>query len=492
MYEAALTLSVACLILASSYFVRQRCFNIYHPLTTYTAIHALIFVIRPILGYFLHYNSVYQAFEFMPTVEDKTTVIVAANVAYLCFFYWSLYTGGVPMHYSTDAHDNEERRRLTQVFIWVLVLLGPVALYSLYNSYSALSGGEYVKGMVMDKSTGISYNTSSNGYITDAQNVLAPCCALILWLGKFRPASWIPILGYAVLKSGTGGRGSVVMALVMAALFYCYDHRSRFPPMKALGVAVSVVIAFNAVGADRGATLREWMGQEVTYDKGDRIAEVDKQKFMEGMDFANMEFFEYLVYVIPDRSGTYDYFLDNFQIFTDPVPRVLWSGKPMGEPFRRIWLWDFGSPIGMTRSIPGEGWYAAGWLGVVVWASLWGAMLGTLYRRFAQSRQSTISVACFMIFSGGLITTYRDGQALTLVRNSGMYLAPIFVWYWVGRYLGLPKAAELRGQAAKLLRLSRAKAVGDGVEEPAAPLSHLPAAVRRRRLALAQQSGERE
>jgi hypothetical protein len=108
MYEAALTLSVACLVLAIAYYVRLPCFSFYHPLTAYTAIHALVFVIRPVFGYFLQYDAIYQAFNFIPSPEDRTTVILASNVAYLCFFYWSLYTGSVPMRFASDAFDTED------------------------------------------------------------------------------------------------------------------------------------------------------------------------------------------------------------------------------------------------------------------------------------------------------------------------------------------------------------------------------------------------
>lgn len=505
MYEIALLLSAACMIGAIAYYVRLPCCSIYHPLTWYTAVHCLLFVIRPICGYFLHYEGIYIAFHFEPSLMDRVTVILASNLSYLCFFYWAIHFGQMPMRFNADRYDEEEKRRLTQVFVWVAVLVFPIGLYSLSLTYSSLTNGTTVEGMVLDRSTGVSYNTQANGYITDAQLLLAPTCALIAWLGRFRPTSWLPIAAFVVLRSGTGGRGPFMLALLMVALFYCYELRRRFLPVKLLAAAVPVLLLFQIIGADRGATLREWMGQQVVQDAEAQLEKGKQVKFLEAMDFANMEFFEYLVYVIPQRSGTYDYFLDNFQILTDPVPRVLWTGKPMGEPLRRIWLWDYGEPIGMTRSIPGEGWYALGWIGVVLWSSLWGAFVGVVYQKYVNSRQTMMQTACYLIFTAGLLTTYRDGQALSVVRNTGMYLFPVFVWYWVARYFGLPKAADLRRMAiqkAKQLARRQGSPAPEG-SQPTGPapapaadmaarahLAALPAPVRRRRLALRQMAAD--
>jgi hypothetical protein len=507
MYETALLFSLLCWIIAVAYYVRLPCFSLFHPLTIYSAVYGLIFVVRPICGYFLEYDSLYKAFDFMPTVADKTTVIAAANISYLCFFYAALQVASQPMRFASDQFDAEERRRLTQIFIWVLVLVVPPGLYSLAASYRALGGGEVVQGMILDQATGTQVNTQSNGYLTDVQLLLAPCCAIILWLGRFKPIAFVPFLIFLGIKAGTGGRSPFIVASVMGAMFYCYDLRKRFPPVRIAWMAVGMLMVFNAIGADRGATIREMFGQKVTYDAAARFDEAKGAKFLETMDFANMEFFEYIVYVVPQRSGTYDFFLDNFQVFTEPVPRVLWTGKPVGEPFRRIWLWDFGKPIGMTRSIPGEGWYALGWLGVVLWSMLWGWGMGKLYQRFVESRQTTLHVASYIIITGFSIVIYRDGQLLTFVRSLGVYLAPVYLWFMLARYMGLPRAAELRRRAVLAARRAMGAADGAAGETGAvngAPavaaaqpseatryqawVKALPAAAQRRRLAL--QSGE--
>lgn len=491
MYEIALLISTICLIGVTFYFVQQPSFNIYHPLGLYIVVHALLFVVRPITGEILHYTTLYTVYDFTPSLEERLTVIYAANLCFLCFSFFCLRTGNMPMAFRFDRFDTEEQRRLSQVFVWTLMAVMPIGLYSFITSYHDLSGGEAVKGMIIDQASGYKYNTDTNGYLTDAQGMLGPCAALIIWMGRFRLLSWFPLAGFVLFRAGTGGRGPFVLALLMACLLYCIEKRRRFPPVLFVGWAAAGLMLFSTIGADRGATLREMLGQKVTVDAEAGRDDAKKQKFLESMDWANMEYFEYLVYVIPHKSGTYDYFLDNFQLFTDPVPRIYWTQKPRGEPFRKIFLFNYGNPVGMTRSLPGEGWYALGWFGVVIWSSLWGYITGSVYRRFANSAQTTMQTCSYVMFWAILVLFYRDGMLLTMIHNLGVYLAPVAIWYIFARLFAVPKAAQLRREA-KLAARRAEQLSADADLDPAdlakrkeqSYFAALPAAVRRRRLAM--------
>ena len=74
----------------------------------------------------------------------------------------------------------------------------------------------------------------------------------------------------------------------------------------------------------------------------------------------------------------------------------------------------------MTRSLPGEGWYAWGWFGVIVWCGLWGYVLGLIYRKFVEGSQSAFKTAAYMIFVPILIIGYRDGTLVTMFAGQVM------------------------------------------------------------------------
>lgn len=484
MYLAALGFSLLCFLGVCLYYFRSPAFSVFHPLTFYTAFHGLVFVLRPFIVWWIDLKDLYYGYEFMPSLSDKVTVLVASNMGFLVFALFCLRAAPSPMRFNHSEVTREQRRRLSSLFIWVIVICGPPAAYSLLNSYGSSTNFD---GMVLDRGTGITINTKNIGYVTDLQMMAVSLSAMIAWLARFRLYSLLPIASFVLMRAGTGGRSPFVIALVSAALFYMYEKRLRMPSLRVTIGAALLLAVFGAVGQDRGAAIRQTLGLE----EKSAFAETDRPQgtFLTGMDYANMEFFEYLVYVIPQRSQTYDYFLDNLQVFTEPVPRVFWSGKPVGEPLRRIDLFQYGYPIGMSRSLPGEGWYALGWVGVIVWCALWGMALGKIYEKFVSGRQDTFAVACYLVFLPTLIVVFRDGTLLQLVRSTGIYFTPIAVWYLLARYVGVPRLNDI---AASLVARRRngggtAQAGPGTAPAPAAAraLTSLPPAVRRRRMALA-------
>ncbi len=480
MYAAALAFSVVCFVLVTGYFVRRPSFSLFHPLTFYSAFHGFIFVFRPILARLNDFNLVYRGYQFSPSLSDKLTVIVASNLGFLAFAFFCLMSGDVAMRFKQDSFAVAERERLKPLLFWVLAICVPIGLYSLSKLWAGASGANVdFDTMIRDAGTGVYVNTQGNGYLAEAQLMLATCGALIAWMFRFRLLAILPLLGFVLFRAGTGGRGPFVTAMVTVGLLYLYEHRRRLPSLQVAALLLAAVAIFNVVGNDRGVAIRQALGAE----KGSQIFYNTRanERFLEGMDFANLEYFEYLVYAIPQRTHTYGYFLDSLQVFTEPVPRVLWKGKPVGAPFNRINLLDYGPAIGMTRSLPGEGWYSLGWLGVVIWCGLWGYVLGWIYRRFVQGPQSTFKTAAYMIFVPILIVAFRDGLLATVARQGLFYLAPVVLWYGLAKYAGFPTAVMMRDAA---MRRFRRDSAGDPAAAAEPAVEALPPAVQRRRAAL--------
>ena len=488
MYEAALALSVVCFVLVVGYFVRSPAFSMFHPLTFYSAFHGFLFVFRPIVARINDFDLVYRGYQFTPSPSDKLTVILAANLGFLAFAFFCLFSGNVAMRFKHDRFAIAERERLKPLLFWVLALCVPIGIYSLSKVWTgAASTGIGYDAMVMDAGTGTIVNTKGNGYLADAQLMLASCGALVAWVFRFRLLALLPLIGFVIFRAGTGGRGPFVTALVTVGLLYLYEHRRRMPSLRIIVLLVGVVLVFNSVGNDRGMTIRKALGN----DTGSEVFYRTRadERFLEGMDFANMEYFEYLVYAIPQRTHTYGYFIDTLQVFTEPVPRILWKDKPIGAPFNRINLLDYGRAIGMTRSLPGQGWYSLGWLGVIIWCGLWGYVLGLIYRRFVEGSQSPLKTAAYMIFIPILIVAFRDGQLMTVFRQGLFYLGPVVLWYYLARYLGVPNAATMRAAAMRRLRRRSESDAAAPDPRPNPALAALPAAVQRRRAALLAEPG---
>lgn len=479
MYEiaASVSLLIYCAIVVA--YLRSRYFSAFHPFTLYSMFHGLVFVLRPILSIWLDYQFVYRSYQFTPTTADRTIALMVATLGYVSFAFFSFRkgSGAVAMRFSRDPLLVDERNRLARYFVLAMVICAPLAVWSLAAQAQAAFANRSFAAMVLDRTSGISYNTSGNGYFYEAQLMLMPLTTIVAWVFRFRLLALLPTAAFILFRATTGGRGPFIAAMFALGLFYLYHERRRFPTVNvALGLLLAGAL-FAAIGADRGSALRSALGAETRT----RTFTAPETKFLEGMDFANMEYLEYVIYVVPQRSHSYSYFAETLQLFTEPVPRVLWPGKPIGPPIKFFSMFDYGFPIGATWSLPGVGWMGLGWPGVVFLCGLWGYGLGWIYRRFVESDQSTFKVAAYMCFMPIMVVAFRDGLIVTIFREAIFYLAPVVLWMAIARAFNVPMAADVRAAMARLSRRTGKAAL----LQPDPLFESLPPAVRRRRMALA-------
>lgn len=437
MYTAMLFLSLIVFVGVAVHFWRSGLCSVFHPFTYYLAFQGLLFVFRPMLAHFRGYDRIYYAYKFMPSLTEKLTVLAAANLGFLVFYFFCTHAGHSRMAFKIDSSRFEERAMLRRVLPIMLILCLPLGIYSLLKGVATSVDANTT--MIMS-SQGIVINTSSNGYVTEGTRLLVPICAMFAWLYRFRWYALMPLVTFAVLKAATGGRGGFVVAAAVTALFYFYDQRAKLPGFKAAVAVAAMAMAFSAVGSDRGYALREALG----FENQGVLKASREARFLEGMDFANKEYFEYVVHVVPKRSGTYDYFLSNLQILTEPIPRILWASKPIGAPIQLFKWFDYGTPFGFTMSLPGVGWFELGWLGVVIWCGLWGWGTGRFYEWFVNSPQSALQVSTYLVSLATLIVAYRDGTFLTIARGQLFYMFPLIVMLVSRKAWGLPKLGAIQ------------------------------------------------
>lgn len=410
------------------WYARQPAASAYHPATYYLFFHGVLFVLRPILAYLQHFRSMYRALEFEPSLSDKLTALGAADLAMAVFVLVSVRVAHQPFTRAAPSQRGAPPR-FDRSFWLTIALCLPLALLSLWSGLAGRVSSETT--MVFSESGGRLVNTTGNGYFSDALLMLVPLVVLFAWAGRFRFWALAPLLLFVLVKAGTGGRWPFVMAALSCFSLYMYERRLRWPPARIFIAAVPLVLLFTAIGADRGQAIRQVIyGEQAVRSDFSYFAE----RPLEPMDYANMEFLEFLVHVVPARTGTYDYFLDNLMLFTEPVPRVLWPGKPGGPPFQRIFLSRYAPVLGITVALPGEGWQAAGWIGVALWAALFALIYAVIYNRYVASAQDRVRTALFMIFMPMSLQCFRDGTLLTMFKMSLFTLLPVLIWRALQRF----------------------------------------------------------
>lgn len=427
MYELAMLLNTLVWLAMVVYFVTRPGASIFHPLTFYLAFHFLVFVARAPLVYYRGYDFIYKAYQFNPTIEEKTKALLAATLGLVAFGITILNVGKSPMVFRRTEEDEKKRARMIVPLLITAAIVAPLGLYSLYLSWQSDVSG--TSNMIMDAATKIAINTSSSGYIYESRLMLGPVGVAFAWLFRFRWFSFLPLVAFIFLASGTGTRGPFVLALVAVFLIWLYEQRLRWPNWRVVGPGIVAILLFSAVGLDRGAAVRQILFEDTAV----RNSYTEEMRFLEGMDFGNLQYLEYLVYAVPHRTGTYSYFVENLQLFTEPIPRALWPGKPVGQPIRFYSLFDYGYPIGMTNSVPGAGYQALGFLGVILWASMFGYIWGRIYEAFVARHQSNIKVLGFMIFLPLSMLAFRDGTLLSIARFGMFLVFPVLLLWFLSR-----------------------------------------------------------
>lgn len=424
MYEMLLALNVIIYVWVLAWYARKPCATVFHPATFYAAVHGFIFVVRPIFAWFGHYRAVYDIYDFMPTLAEKMTTIGVTALTYLVIMTTMIQLAPQRMEFSKTPDDI--RRRMQWPVVIVALTLG------LLGAYSALKGIDaraYGTDTMQTTKGGYRINTSGSGYFNDAQQLMVPITLMIAWVFRFRLLSLLPFTAFVILKSSSGGRGPFMIAIAAMGLLYLYEQRRRWPTPKVLPLFAIALVLFVFVGQDRGHAIRGlFLSDQVTHGAGNSSAD-DKNSLLDGMDYANLEYVEFMVHTIPKRTGTYSFFVENLQLFTEPVPRALWSGKPVGPPIQLYNLWDYGHPWGMTIAVPGQGWQGLGWVGVVLYAFLAGAFLAAIYRVSVRKIDSPFILMAYLPFLAGTILYLRDGALLTILRSELFYLAPVFAAY---------------------------------------------------------------
>ena len=456
MYLILLWASVAIFVIVIIVYLRQAFSSIYHPISLYLAFHGIVFVVRPLFAYSQHYDFLYRVYRFDPSQDVKSTVIICANLGLLAFVAGAWKGGSAPLAFNQGLAEIAHRKRLVPAFLLAIALVAPIAVASMLTVFN--SG---FAGMRLDLNTGVAINTTSNGWLIEAQLMLVPLSVLLAWTFRFRWWSVLPLILFVTMRAGTGGRGPFIVACVAAGLLWMFDGKRRWPALWMFALIVPLTAGFYILGQERSAV-------RTLLQDGTVIEFREKTGFMESMDWANMEFFEYLVETVPRKTGTYGYFVDNLQVFTEPVPRKLWAGKPIGAPIKMFNLFDYGNPIGMTYSLPGYGWMQLGYAGVALWCALWGYCLGAIYSWFMRSRQGNFQVALYFAFLPIFIIAFRDGGLVTIARTGVFYISPVLIWMWAARALGIPDPIDL---ARRAVRGRRVEQVGATTPDRAVPVA---------------------
>ncbi len=415
------------------FFVRGRGGSLFHPFCFYVVFHGIVFVLRPILEYAFGFHAAFDYMWFYPT-EDRiifTLFLSTWGLIAFAIFGWAIDTTGP--RYERPMPDGFSLAEW-QAFLILLVLILPVGLYSFYLSLGqGLGGSDLVQGR-HDPITGIYILTNTTGYVASAEGALIPCCMMLIWGSRFRLWSFVPFLAYLAIHVYIGwGRWAIILSVAMLGLLALYRKRQRWIRPSWIIIGLATFVLFQQLGQNRDYFKEVISGEPHDEDVLDRNRPWVDQ--FDGLDFANFDYLAYIVDIVPDKSDTYSYFTQYLQLFTEPIPRILWPGKPIGPPIDLVNLNNYGNFVALTESLVGDGWVSYGWFGVFVTLALVGYITLRLHRWFWSGDATNFKILAYCTFLPLTMQWFRDG-GISIAKFVMFAVMPLVLWQIILRMIG--------------------------------------------------------
>lgn len=463
--ELALSFQVLLFLGALGIFLASGQASLFHPGSLYLLFHFLAFVLRPLLVHFLEFDSIWNYIGIHPSPADLVQTLLVSSVSLLVFMAACLTAGWAPVSYGPERDwcltplQKRALRVTTLLFI-------PLVVYSIYVTRNGVQGERAANGVyIMTKST---------GYVNDAQWVIAPLLCAWIMATRFHWANLFPVVLYIAYRAWFGwSRFTIVLFFMSLVVFYCWHRRFKWPPAWSFLACLPILVVFNILGHNRDylkTTLTGVKAQVREEQAG--LSRFDKIRGRtDTQDFANFDYLTFILAVVPKRTGDYTYGLQYLQLFTEPIPRLLWKGKPTGAPVRtKVNIGAYGNFVGLTVSLPGDGWISGGWIGLVITVGLAGTALGVYHRYFWRHVSDPIAVIFYLAALPMFIQWFRDG-GISIAKFLMWTWLPLLVWtgiIWVlgARYVPGPSVVFRRSDR---LRLVYPSALASEAEAPLVP-----------------------
>lgn len=446
MLDLALIGQVLLWLIVIGVFLASGQASIYHPLTIYLAFHAVVFVLRPLLVIGLGFDEEWIYMDFEPSAVHLVRSLAASSLGLVIFAITSLAVGRTKTHFTVSIPSQFSTAQVRGLTI-TTILLAPLILYSAREAVGGGMAGRFIGGTFV--------MMGASGYTLEAQYMAGPIICAWLAVTRFRWPALVLLVPWILFRSYAGlARWTIVLLLIAIGLVYAWQKRSKWPAARVILVVIPVFLLFRTLGDNRAYFQQLWAGERQLEEVGQPgLTRFEKFKAKyDNPDFANFDFLTFIVAIVPERTGTYNYFSQYLALFTEPIPRKLWPGKPAGAPVSFFNLNRYGDFLGRTYSLVGDGWISGGWIGVVVTTAVTGVLLGLAHRWFWRNSGDPWRSLVYLVGLAMLPQWFRDGS-ISIAKFLFWNLSPLLIWACISWLMGsrlAPAYSVLLPRGAKL------------------------------------------
>ena len=451
-FELALTAQVLLWLLVAGVFLASRQASMFHPLTFYWLFHGAVFVLRPIQVYLLKFDSIWNYMVFQPTDADLMKTLAVSSVALVVFAGTSLLAGRSNLQFA-EREEGQVTHSEWLALVIVTLLLAPLIAYSIVRGNTG--------GFTGENRGGVFVMTGDSGYVVEAQFMATPLLCIWLAVTRFRWPGLLPLALYVGYRAYCGWmRWTLVLFFIALALAYCWQHKRKWMPVWLMLLAIPVFLLFHELGHRRGLVMAIVKGESVASafsesngsDTADLPADELRRIKYDTQDYANFDYLTFVLAIVPQRTGSYTYGSQYLQLFTEPIPRKLWAGKPAGAPVGFFNLNAYGNFNGLTPSLPGDGWMSGGWVGLVITMAFFGCLWGWFHRWFWANNARCLTAMIYLIALAMAAQQFRDG-GISIAKFLFWNLSPLVLWVittWLISPRYIPVYSELLPRGTRL------------------------------------------
>lgn len=269
-----------------------------------------------------------------------------------------------------------------------------------------------------------------SGYLQQFPMVLIGIATLLLCLWQLggmtslrdKFVTILILVGVSNFTFSTSGRFLFLGWLATAGIVLSSSYKPKARLTILVMVAALGVSIFAVAGALRG-----------TVEEG-ALNQAAWERFFSAEDANMLDGFALLKAAFPD-TVSFRWGMAHLEILLRPIPRAIWPDKPVGGGYlMEAGLVDpsTGATLGFSPTFYGDFYSEAGLFGVLLFASLYGAVLGTIVKRSAGIHPFA-GVLIRAILCSALVPLLRGGDLPGIYAWIGMAFWPCFLLLWLKR-----------------------------------------------------------
>lgn len=406
--------------------LRIRRIDPFEPIYLFSFTYAVLFVVRPAID-LLSPGGV-------PSIVGLTAgptmdlALLFCLIGLLSFYVGYYAKVGLWAGRAVPLPSAEPSPRLLRTGLLMTVIAGGAA----YSAFLLGGGGlSALHTLLAGRSAeDASLAEASSGYLyTGPLWVTGPAILLLAYTPRWasvRGAIGLGLLVVSEVVNAANGTRSWVLLVAGAVVVTWYARRGRRPSAPLIVTGAIVVFL---VGVAAPAGYRNVQGRSGSF--GDYVAEAFTNpgaaatQFFQDGDTGEFDDFAIELQFVPNLVP-YAYGQTYLDDAADPVPRVLWSGKPvLGDTqlMADIWPSLAAVNVGLSFSMFGEPYLNFGILGIVMLCLLMGAAWRGLYEWFKRAPTNPSVIAVFAI-SWPFLLLYLHGSVGGSYARQAIFLVP--------------------------------------------------------------------